>query len=140
MQCDLMYGFLKCALPEDTIDVDLKVCMLKGIYTFKKDYKSQTSKSSLCRAEVQPYPTLRKRMVEFMCRRQITTTSYASKSYKSQDLPSQTKSNPREEKLVQLTKPDRGKLVKLRKIKMQKFPSSTVSQLNWKSATGRSLS
>ena len=26
MQCDLIFGFLKCALPEDTIDVDLKVC------------------------------------------------------------------------------------------------------------------
>ena len=39
MQCDLMYGFLKCALQEDTIDVDLKVHTLKGIHTFRKDYK-----------------------------------------------------------------------------------------------------
>ena len=30
MQCGLIYGFLKCALPEDTIDLDLKVCNLKG--------------------------------------------------------------------------------------------------------------
>ena len=33
--------FLKCALPEDTIDVDLKVHTLKGIHMFRKDYKSQ---------------------------------------------------------------------------------------------------
>ena len=46
IQCDLVYGFLKCALPEDTIDVDLKVHTLKEIHTFKKDYKSQTSKCS----------------------------------------------------------------------------------------------
>ena len=46
MQCDLVYRFLKYALPEDAIDVDLKVCTLKGIHTFKKDYKSQSSNCS----------------------------------------------------------------------------------------------
>ena len=30
MQCNLTYGSLKCALPEDKIDVDLKVHTLKG--------------------------------------------------------------------------------------------------------------
>ena len=39
MQCDFIYGFLKCALPADTMDVDLKVCTLKVIHTFRKDYK-----------------------------------------------------------------------------------------------------
>ena len=36
MQCDFFYGFLECAFPEDTIDVDLKVHTWKGIHTFKK--------------------------------------------------------------------------------------------------------
>ena len=36
MQCDLMYGLLKCALSEDMIDVDLKVNTLKGIHTLKR--------------------------------------------------------------------------------------------------------
>ena len=35
-QCYLVYRFFKCALPEDTIDVDLKVYTLKGIHMFKK--------------------------------------------------------------------------------------------------------
>ena len=39
-QCNLFYSFLKCALPEETIDVDLKACTSKGIHKFKKDYKS----------------------------------------------------------------------------------------------------
>ena len=30
MHCNLMYSFLKFALPEDMTDVDLKVHMLKG--------------------------------------------------------------------------------------------------------------
>ena len=41
MQCDLIFGFLKCALPED-----LKVHNLKRIHTFRKDYKLQKSKCS----------------------------------------------------------------------------------------------
>ena len=46
VQCNLMHSYLKCGLPEDTIDVDLKIHTLKGIHTFKKDYKSQTSECS----------------------------------------------------------------------------------------------
>ena len=46
MQCDLVYEFLKCALPEYTINVDLEVHTLKGIHTFRKVYKSQTTKHS----------------------------------------------------------------------------------------------
>ena len=46
-QCNLVYGFCKCALPEGTIDVDLQACTLKGIHTFRKDYKSQMTKDAL---------------------------------------------------------------------------------------------
>ena len=38
VQCYLVYRFLKYSLPEDTIDVHLKVHTLKGIHTFKKDW------------------------------------------------------------------------------------------------------
>ena len=48
--------------PKDTIDVDLKISMLKGIHTFKKDYKSLTSPCSLWAVEVQPYPNMQKKM------------------------------------------------------------------------------
>ena len=70
-QCNLIFEFLKSDLPEDMINMDLKLCTLKGI---QKDYKSHTSMCSPWGAEVQPYPTLRKKMMEFMCRRQETTT------------------------------------------------------------------
>ena len=79
MQCDLVYRFLKCALPEDTTDMDLKVHTLKGIHTFKKDYKSQTSKCRLWGVEVQPYPSLKKKVVKFLCQRQAITTPYANR-------------------------------------------------------------
>ena len=61
MQYNLILRFLKCALPEDTIDVDLKFHTLKGIHIFKKDYKSHTSRCSPWEAGVKPYPALRKK-------------------------------------------------------------------------------
>ena len=95
MQCELVYGFLKCALPEDRIDMYLKVHTLKGIQTFKKDYKSKTSKCSPWGSQVHLYPTLRKKMVEFMLRRQITFSPYANKTYhpKPKNKPKKEKSS-----------------------------------------------
>ena len=85
MQCDLIYRFLKCALPVVTIDVDLMVHNLKEIHMFKKDYRFQTSKCNPWGADVHPYPSLKKKMVEFMWLK-------ASNNYPlyQQALPSQT--------------------------------------------------
>ena len=44
MQHDLVFGILKCTLPEDTIDVDLKVHTLWGIHTYGKDKSTQIIK------------------------------------------------------------------------------------------------
>ena len=79
MQCNLIFGILKCALQEDTINVDLKVHALRGIHTFKNNYMSQTLRCSPWGVEVQTYPTLRKKMIEFMQRRQRITTPYEIK-------------------------------------------------------------
>ena len=69
MQCDLIFGILKCTLPKDKIDVDLKVCTLRGIHTFRKDSRTQVIDCSHLGTKVQPYPSLEKKMVEFMrCR------------------------------------------------------------------------
>ena len=43
MQCDLVFGILECTLPEDTIDVDLKVCTL---WEFMPTEKTEVHKSS----------------------------------------------------------------------------------------------
>ena len=34
--CDLIFGILKCNLPKDTIDVDMKIHTLRGFHTYKK--------------------------------------------------------------------------------------------------------
>ena len=42
--CDLIFGYLRCNLLKDTIDIDLKVHTLRGIHTYKKDLSSQVNK------------------------------------------------------------------------------------------------
>ena len=81
MQCDLVHGFLKCSLPEDTVDVDLKFCTLKRYSYVQKDHKSQTTKYSLWGTQVQPCPSLKKKMVKFMWHWQTITTPFANRPY-----------------------------------------------------------
>ena len=132
-QCDLYYWFLRYALPEDTIEVDLKVYTLMGIHTFKKDYKSQTSTWSSWRTDVQLYPSLKKKVKEFMCQRQAITTPYATRPYHTRP-----KNTQKKRILITLTRLDRSKLSKPRKINVYKYPLSSC-QLNWKSTTDNSL-
>ena len=80
MQYDLVFGILKCTLPEDTIHVDLKACTPRGIYTFRKDRRTQIMKWSPWGTEIQPYPSLKK-MVEFMRHRQTIATPLAIRSF-----------------------------------------------------------
>ena len=80
MQCDLIFGILKCTLPEDTIDVDLNVCTLRGIHTFGKD-RTQIIKCRPWGTMVKPYPSLKKKIAEFMKGGQTITTPFANRSF-----------------------------------------------------------
>ena len=64
--CNLIFGYLRCNLPKDTIDIELKVCTLKRIHTYKKDRDSQVNKYNPWGSEITPFPSLKKKMTEFM--------------------------------------------------------------------------
>ena len=123
-QCDLVFGFLKCAFTEDRIDVDLKVCTLEGIHTFRNDYKSQMTKCSSWGTQVQPYPSLKKEMTKFMRHKQNITTEFAN-------TPSQPKPKAVVKKysLVPLTRPNRAKLSQPRRVNIGLTPEAT--QQSW---------
>ena len=131
MQCDLFFGFLKCALTEDTIDVDLKVHTLIGKHTIRKDYKSQMTKCIPWGNEVQLYPSSKKKMIESMRHQQIIPTPFAC--------PVQPKPKAAVKKwnLVPLTRPTRAKLSQPRRINVGKLPEAT--QQNWASTIGKNL-
>ena len=62
--CNFLLGYFTCSLLEDTIDVDLTVCTLKGIHTFRKDRNTQLSRCSPWGTEMKPFPSLKKKMTE----------------------------------------------------------------------------
>ena len=119
--CDLIFSILSCHLPEDTIDVDLKVCTLQGIHTYKKDRTTQVIKYSPWGMKVKPFLSLQKKMVEFLRQRQIITNPYANRSYHPRPKATAT----RKCNLVTLTRPNREKLSQPRKVNVGPLPKAT---------------
>ena len=60
--CNSLFGYFSCNLPEDMKDVTITVHMLKGTHTLRKDRSTQVSRYSLWGMEVRPFPSLRKKM------------------------------------------------------------------------------
>ena len=62
--CNLILGILSCTLPEDTIDMDLKVHTFWEIDTYRKHLSTQVIKCSTSGMEVKSFPSLQRKMVE----------------------------------------------------------------------------
>ena len=74
--CDSVYGYLRCNLPRDTIDIDLKIHSLRGIHTYKKDRGTQVNKYSPLGSNTTPLLSLKKKMTEFVRQREAATTPF----------------------------------------------------------------
>ena len=59
--CYLVFGYLRCNLLRDTIDIELKICTLRGNHIYGKDRRSQVNKYSPWGSEITPFPSLKKR-------------------------------------------------------------------------------
>ena len=129
MLCDLIFGTLECNLPEETIDVILKGHTLRGKHTFGKDRTTWNIKSSSLGTKVQPYSSLKKKMVEFMRHRRTIATPFTNRSL--QPRPKVVaKCN-----LASLTTLNRAKHSHPRKINVEPLPEAT--QWNWAATLGK---
>ena len=122
---DLIFGILSCNLPEDTIDVDLKVHTLQGIHAYRKDRSTQVIMCSPWGTEVKAFLSLQKKMVEYLRCRQIITTLFANRSHQ----PRPKATAVRRCNLITLTRPNREKLSQPRKVSVGPFPKAM--QRNW---------
>ena len=68
--CNFLFEFFMCTIPEDTIDLDVTVCTLKVIHTFRKDGNTKISKCSPCSMEVKPFQSMWKKMKDYIEERQ----------------------------------------------------------------------
>ena len=57
--CDFVFGSIHMCLPTDTVDIELTIRMVKGIYTNCKDHTVESMIFSLWSKSVIPFPFLR---------------------------------------------------------------------------------
>ena len=63
--CDFIFGSLHTCLLTDTVDVELTIRMVKGIYTYHKDHTAESTVFSLWSKSMIPFPSLRCKIQAF---------------------------------------------------------------------------
>ena len=64
--CDFSFSFLHCDLPEDMIDMDLKIRTIQGIHMYKEDCNSRTNIFRPWGLHVTTFEPLKEKMVKFI--------------------------------------------------------------------------
>ena len=57
--CYFLFGSIRSNLPTDTVDAELTVWMVKGMYTYRKDHTIEYMIFTLWSKKVIPFPSLR---------------------------------------------------------------------------------
>ena len=95
-QCNFLYRFFTCNLPEGTVDVKVTLCTLKGIHTFRKGHNTQASMCSPWGMQVRPFPSVRRKMKEYIEERQnILNPLVPNKEFHNRPVPSLFTKNPK---------------------------------------------
>ena len=108
--CDFIQHNLTCTLPENTMDVLLKVRTKSGEHTFREDIYTRTLKYRRWNNELRPFPSLKKRVVQMFRKRNLysdssrgtatqTIMNEAPKQCKTEEKDSETNSRKREHTL-----------------------------------------
>ena len=63
--CDFIFGSIHTCLPTDTVDAELTIRTVKGIYTYHKDHTAESTTFSLWSKGVIPFPSLRWKIQAF---------------------------------------------------------------------------
>ena len=96
-----------------------------GVHTHQKGRSTQVIKSSPWGTEVKPFPSLQKKVTEYLRQRQIITTPFANRLYQ----PRPKATTIRRCNLLTLTRPNREELSQSRKVNIGPLPKAT--QRNW---------
>ena len=89
MACDLeptgnfLFGYSSCTLPQSMIDIHIIVHTLKGIHTSRKDQSIQISRYSPWGMEVNLFPSLQKKIKEYIEECQAIVNPFTHISYPS---------------------------------------------------------
>ena len=63
--CNFIFGSIYTGLPTDTVDVELTIRMVKGIYMYRKDHTAESTVFSPWSRTIIPFPSLCKKIQAF---------------------------------------------------------------------------
>ena len=65
-ECNFLHGYFRCQLPEETVDVEVKVKTMQGIHTFRRDRTSQVIRCNPWSTRLCPYHSLIQKMKTYL--------------------------------------------------------------------------
>ena len=65
-ECNFLHSYLKCVLPAEIADMELKIKMMQGIHTFRQDRTYQIIKCNPWSTRLCPYPSLVRKMKTYL--------------------------------------------------------------------------
>ena len=65
-ECNFLYGYFSCLLPIETVDVEVKIKMMRGIHTFRRDQTTQVISCNPWSTRLSPYPSLIRNMRTYL--------------------------------------------------------------------------
>ena len=65
-ECNFLHGYLRCRLPVEVVDVEVKITSMQGTHIFRRDRKTQLIKCTPWSTRPHPHPTIVKKMRSFL--------------------------------------------------------------------------
>ena len=65
-KCNFLHGFFRCHLPVETVDDEVKITLIQGIYMFRRDRTCQIIKCNPWSTRLHPHPSLIKKMRTYL--------------------------------------------------------------------------
>ena len=73
--CNFVLGYLKCELPEDMVDVEVRIRTFKGTHTLKEGREYFTLKFRPWGGQVKPFEVLKVKLSRYIKRRETITAA-----------------------------------------------------------------
>ena len=93
--CDFIFGFICMSLLTDTVDVDVMIRMVEGIYTYRKDHTAESMVFSPWRRTMIPFPSLQRKIQAFQDKSRQMMTWNNNNTMPQFSAPSKPKCDPR---------------------------------------------
>ena len=65
-ECNFLHWYFRCLLPLETVDVEVKVKTMRGIYMFRRGNTTQVILCNLWSTRLHPYPSLIRKMKTYL--------------------------------------------------------------------------